>query len=654
MRDALFFLRTINDVGSTAEILGNLPLRNIVTTALSLPAQIARQSVDKQILLIEAKFDFNRAKNTSNEEGIRSKLDILNEDIASVSGAQQYVGEALSVAAALEERLALLRTTLQDLPNVTSPTGVKATEITHQTGIVDDLLRQKGLLAAAETGITTTRSHIDDLNAIYAKVKVTEDQTELDQLKSDFNRLVNLVTGDSGTISSASYADPQSAQTENLLRSGGDVGAGIDALSPTSVTTIVKSDGTAAVSSSSDLSTFLTDIARANTKFQAITLATAAADAATSEADFDTAESDFENAEFLNSVNQGAFNSTVGGVDFAKALNSNNISGGLSAIDDALSRTNTAQSALEAIRVLAKDAQADGADLVDINNQYDGLISQLTSAFNTPGSATDGTSTFTFDNLLADGSKSYDIADGNLATANGFDLDTTILAALPASITVGNAATLQASVTDTYAPELEATVNKLKFDRPVFAFAGTTMDPCGAVDAQTRQISDDLDTLISTAERNDKNLLNEFESDQILRLGSVATTLTVSAERDFESNLRSALDSVKYVILSSGSQSDRERLLNDALFAVSSTVSSLKGEQFAPNLQSQILDSQKADQNVSAEAGFLKPLENEQYLVRKDAEAPGVSFGPVNNNAALVGLIQQIAPAQGLNLNLVL
>ena len=59
-------------------------------------------------------------------------------------------------------------------------------------------------------------------------------------------------------------------------------------------------------------------------------------------------------------------------------------------------------------------------------------------------------------------------------------------------------------------------------------------------------------------------------------------------------------------------------------------------------------------------ASFLKPLENtayavkfiEQYLIHKDLEAQGASLGPVNSDAALVGLVRSIAPNTGLNLNL--
>ena len=58
---AFFFLHNINSITSTAGLLGNMQLRTIATTALRLPPQIASQSLEKQIQLIESKFDVKKA-----------------------------------------------------------------------------------------------------------------------------------------------------------------------------------------------------------------------------------------------------------------------------------------------------------------------------------------------------------------------------------------------------------------------------------------------------------------------------------------------------------------------------------------------------------------------------------------------------------------
>ena len=58
---AFFFLRNINSITSTAGLLGNMQLRTIATTALRLPPQIASQSLERQIQLIESKFDVKKA-----------------------------------------------------------------------------------------------------------------------------------------------------------------------------------------------------------------------------------------------------------------------------------------------------------------------------------------------------------------------------------------------------------------------------------------------------------------------------------------------------------------------------------------------------------------------------------------------------------------
>ncbi|MBT6137400.1 MAG: hypothetical protein HOH65_07975, partial [Rhodospirillaceae bacterium] len=61
----------------------------------------------------------------------------------------------------------------------------------------------------------------------------------------------------------------------------------------------------------------------------------------------------------------------------------------------------------------------------------------------------------------------------------------------------------------------------------------------------------------------------------------------------------------------------------------------------------------------TSDSAFLKPTQNtefaiqfiEQYLIKKDAEAFGTSFG-APNNSYLIGLIQPIAPVAGSGLNI--
>ena len=408
-----------------------------------------------------------------------------------------------------------------------------------------------------------------------------------------------------------------------------------------------------------DLTSFLTNLQSARDQIAATTLGNLSADTAAAEASFDTAQTDFVTATIQNGVNVSSFQGTVGSLDFAHALGTQELAKGISAVDDGLSRASTAQTLLNEIRQLALDAVESGADLTAINDSYAIKVSALQAAINTPGSVTDGTSSISFDNLLTAGTTDYTADTGVLIRANGGTLDTSILAALPASITVGNASTLKSDIDNTYRPAVDAVLQELGRNRTTFEFAANLADPQGALDAEIRQITTDLDTLIAGANVDGKNLLDPFASDLRIALGSVGSALTVSAQTNFEGDFSDALSSFAYTVLNGGSVAERTSLLNDALFAAGSTASKLKGEKFALNIQTQILTEEKGASGPE-QSNFLKPLQNtkyaiqfiEQYLLQKDLAAQGGSIGPVNNNAALVGLIGSIAPSSGLNLNL--
>jgi hypothetical protein len=118
---------------------------------------------------------------------------------------------------------------------------------------------------------------------------------------------------------------------------------------------------------------------------------------------------------------------------------------------------------------LALDAVETGADLTAINDSYAIKVLALQTGINTPGSVTDGTSTVSFDNLPTAGTNDDTANTGGLICANGAALDTSILAALPTSITVGN----------TYRPAVDAVIQVLGRNRPAFELVANFADPQG-------------------------------------------------------------------------------------------------------------------------------------------------------------------------------
>ena len=604
-REAVFFLRRINEIDSSLEILGDLPLRSIVTTALSLPAQIANQSILKQQSLLDAKLDFDKLNTLDRDEDNKSKtkLDLVNDDLGEIKKGLTAVTNASVELTTLQTQLSDLRVRLQDIDNVTNPSGVLANEIPVQEAAIPELIRQQGLIAEAERALLNTDPNLTRLDKIFKEAAGVETQEELDSLKSEFDRLVTEITGADGFIKGSSYTDTTAGTTENLLIPSGDVGSGIDALPSAKTTTIVKSDGTAVVTSSVDLSGFLTDLDNANTAFQ-----------------------------------------------------------GVSAVDDGLKRLSKAAGLITEIRGLAFDAQADGADIDQLNAAYTAKLDELTSLINEAGTATDGTNTFTFDNLLTGGTISYqaDATSGKNIDARGGSLDITILGALPGSLTAGNANSILTEIDTTVTDSLSELKDDLVTDRKSFDFAANVADPLGSVDAEIRQIRRDLDNIISRAGESGNNLLGEFASDLKVVLGTLSTTITVDAQNGFKDTFDDSLSSLQYVAVSGGAAASRETILNDALFAVGSTLSRVNAEKFTLNIQNSILSEKKAtltNTSGSEESlNFLKPLENtnyalkfiEQYLIKKDLEAVGGTTTVQPKNASLVGLFQDISGGGGL------
>jgi hypothetical protein len=662
IRDAFFFLNKINSIDSTFGILGDLPLRGIVTSTLRLPPQIAQQSVDKQASLIEAKFDISRAKLGGVDGTVsKTKQEVLADDVAALETATSQVSAAETAISAIQTQLETIRTKLSDLSNVTDVAGVNASEIPVQQAALPDLIRQSGLIAAANDALSQATPLFDELDGLFQQLRGAADQDAVDILISQFTTQADKILGNTGLINSANYTDPNTGTTENLLRPTGDGALGITAITDSKIATAVKVDGTAVVTTGFELSTFLTNLQSARDQVAATTFATLSTDVAAAEASFDTAQTDFNSAGIQNGVNVSSFSGTTAGVGFAHTLGSQELAKGISAVDDANTRVATAQGLLDEIRQLALDAIEVDADLTAINESYDIKLSALRATIETPGSVTDGTSTIAFDNLLTIGTKDYTADTGVSVRAGGGTLKATIYdqLVLLGPITAVNASGLKDDIDNTYRPAADAVALELGRNRTTFEFVANVADPQGALDAEIRQLTADLDTLIEAADEEGKNLIQPFASDLRIVLGSSGTVLTVSAQTGFKDTFNDALSSFSYTVLNGGSIAERTSLLNDALFAAGSTASSLKGEKFALEIQSKIL-AEQSGASSETESTFLEPLKNtayavkfiEQYLIQKDLEAQGGSIGPVNTDAALVGLIRGIAPASGLNLNL--
>lgn len=658
VRDALFFLRRINEVGSTFDILGDLALRNIVTNTLDLPQEIARQSVTKQAALIERGLDLEALQGSSSGPVIRSSLDSFKADQTALSGGLSQINGALAQINSLVSQLDTLRTSYQDIPNIVNPAGPNAAEIAIQEPAIPELLRQRALVSAAELAIDAGDSSLKRLDTILSSLKTAEDQTAFDKLQTEFLALSDELLGDDGVINSATFTDPNSGLTQNLLRNGtaGALPPGIDATAA-KISTTIATDGTRAVTNTTDLAGFLTDLQTVRDGIASATFATATADVNAVSGTFDGAESTFNTARSLVQVAGSSLRYSVGQVDFATELDSAALALGKSSLDDSVSRAEKVDVLLVDLAGISRQADIPGADLVDLNEKYALKLGELNAALDNPRTVTDGTTTVTLDNLLTDGSVDYNVIGGNLVRAEGFDLDTTIRANLPATLDGTNGDALADTIIDTYRPEVQNAIAALSRDQRVLTFASDRVDPRGSLDAQIREISTKLDATIAKAKVGDVNLLSEFAPDAKIPLDSNGAVLTIETQNDFASTFRSAIESVEAVILSGGDDAARIGVINDALFAAGRTQSLLRGEKYALDIQKGI-----ADENVNlleqeaADSTFFKEIEYtpealkfiERYLIQKDLEAQGFGGTSYNPDSALIGLIQPLNPGTNL------
>ncbi len=665
-RDALFFLRRINSVNSTFEILGDSALRAIVTDALNLPAEIARQSVDKQASLIENGLDLDALKLSSSSTSSLSRLEQLNADLSAVNAGSAAIKSATDSLSAIVNKLDSLRTQYADIVNITDPAGVNADEIPYQEAAIPELLRQRGLVAVSNQATQNTRIVLDELDRLSLKLRNAEDEEAFQELQAQYLDYADRVLGDDGFINSATFYDPASGQTQNLLRNGtaGALPAGTDAVAD-EINTEVDSDGTRAITRSTDLSDFLTDLQAARDAVDAATYATRSADIDTAEASYDTAETAFKSAESLNGINVVSITNALNNTTFAVELDTQSLSTGLLSIDDSLDRATMIERVLNDIRQLAKDAQEDDADFTEINAYYTARLSELESLIGTPGEVSDGTNTVTLDNLLSDGTFNYTVFDTTEARAEGGDLTTSIRNLLPASIDDAAAgAALETQVDDDLKPALETVTDQLQRDRTVISYALETVDPRGSLDAQIRQYRVELDSIIENAASDGENLLGEFAQDIKVALGSLGSSLTIDAQTAFETDFGTALEAFDYVAVSAGDDNARISALNDALFIAQGALGRLKAEDYALDIQKQIVNEEK--RKIEGDGGsagdFLKPIEFtdearkfiERYLIQKDLEAQGFSVSQnYNADAALASQIGSILPQSNGLLNLV-
>ena len=227
---AFHFLRNINNVSTTASLLGTLQLREIVTTALRLPQEIARQSIEKQISMVEAKFDVEKAVIPDKDTGISNRRqNEYKDDIQAIEIAKSQVTSAESTLSTLEKQLKQARESLDLLPEIISPEGFNVDLIPiHQTAI-KQLSEINGVTASAQAALSELDPILRELNSSIQELLDVETQDDLDNIKVGFAAAAAKVPD--LIYHTARFKEPDTGSNINLFKPSGGV---VDSGSPNS------------------------------------------------------------------------------------------------------------------------------------------------------------------------------------------------------------------------------------------------------------------------------------------------------------------------------------------------------------------------------------------------------------------------------------
>lgn len=555
LRSAAYFLRTVGSITDAYNILGDSVLRNVVITALGLPAQIANLPVADQRQLINSKIDVKKletsgASSSSNSSSATSAaLTTANSDASAILADRNIVGAAETSVQTVDERIVALQKSYSTLAAIQNPGGPTAAEIPVQQAAAPVLVQQQGLLNAAQSATSTVTSTLSQLQQLIQKVGTPGNTTPLSDLKTQFqtlhDQIKNAIAGatyqfDNGT-GGATYT------TQNLLDGslGGPISVQYDAKGDT-VTISPRDLGSS--------SAFQTQLDAANTAFQNLS---GISDGAT----INAASTALNGAQAAGSfVIQSVANDAA---NFTKAIasvktwagtyNTAQLYRGSQSLVDAGSRLTQVNQLVTQIQQVADNSSKlpPTADRTTLQSQYSDLITKLGTAINAPSQSN-------LDNLLASnpnaatpGYYGYSIDTGGTydIQARAHDLTGSVLSPLSGGdvASAADANSVIAMLTGSVQTALTTTGQQIGLDNQNFSLAANTIDPRAAVDGQYRKLVTDMPTLVKNAAWNGSNVLDPKQAAITLNVGTANMSITITPDPTYGADVTQTL--------SNGSQS---------------------------------------------------------------------------------------------------
>ncbi|MEQ8252125.1 DUF1217 domain-containing protein [Oceanibaculum nanhaiense] len=645
LREATYFLRNIGNVTSPYGILGDNVLRSVVTFTLNLPAQIAVQSVESQARLIEGRLDLDKFKGVESTAQTGSgsiRIDDARSDQTLLYNGVQLSKQAIAQVDAIQSQLELIRAGYGALDAVQDPAGEFQDEIPVQEAAIPELVRQNGLLAAANDSLGRIQGYVSRMNTLVGLASDPANAARLDSYKTEFAELRDKINTAYGEAT-YSYDDGDAdavGTLENLLDG---------ALPDLSVQ--YKSTGEQLTVRSQDLTGFLADIDAANSSFQAVTGAGDSGNLATAGGIIASGTTELANVRKEVTADRKALTDAIESIpQFAATLNSASLYPGAEAVRDAGSRLSEINLLLGELRGLAVESTAlpASSNRTGLQTQYDEIVGQIGDLINNP--RTGG-----LDNLLAGGNQSYELLNGFNIEARGRDLTTSVLAELTGR-DISSFANAQDVLTALDSPVATATstaFREISIDASSFNLASETLDPRAAVDSAYRRLSNDLNAYIGLAAVDGQNLLAADQEDVEYRVESSGRLMKVDAINDFDSVFGAILRGGADGLPSDGGDSTGAiAALDDALFSLGRVRETLNSDLRTQQMEKSIVDATLAQVTASETADIEDPYAGsskfamefiQKFLAMKDAESAGSQLGlGSGRDAYLLNLVQPI------------
>lgn len=645
LREATYFLRNIGNVTSPYDILGDNVLRSVVTFTLNLPAQIAVQSVETQARLIEGRLDLEKFKGVEGTAQTGSgsiRIDDARDDQTLLYNGVQLSKQAIAQVDAIQSQLELIRAGYGALDAVQDPAGEFQAEIPVQEAAIPEMVRQNGLLAAANDSLGRIQGYVSRMNTLVGLASDPANAARLDSYKTEFVDLRDKINTAYGEATySYDDGDADAAGTLENLLSG--------ALPDLSVQ--YKSTGETLTTRSQDLTGFLADIDAANASFQAVTGSGDAGNLATAGGIVTSSTTELANVRKEVTADRTALTDAIASIpQFAATLNSASLYPGAEAVRDAGSRLSEINLLLGELRGLAVESTAlpASSNRTGLQTQYDEIVGKIGDLINDPRTAG-------LDNLLAGGNQSYELLNGFNIEARGRDLTTSVLAELTGRdiSSFANAQGVLTALDNQIATATSTAFREISIDASSFNLASEKLDPRAAVDSAYRRLSNDLQTYINAAAFEGRNLLSADQENIEYRVESSGRLMNVDAISDFATNFGAILRGGADGLPSDGGDSTGAiAALNDALFSLGRVRETLNSDLRTQQMEKSIVDATLA-QFVGSEssetedpyAGSSKFAVEfiQKFLAMKDAESATSQLGlGSGRDAYLLNLVQPI------------